>query len=128
MASHSNFASFSTASSDISTPRSHSPSVSSSAVSKHTSQLSFSTKRTSISSRRMTTDLNPMSSINVSAIEQAMKMASLDQLRGYSQNSYGTVNQFTMTEYMPQSQATGYHILREPMWNKGHTTLHHHVL
>jgi len=63
-----------------------------------------------------------MSSVDISAIEEQMKMASLDQLRGYSQTSYGTVNQFSMTEYMPQSQATGYHILREPMWNKGNTT------
>ncbi|KKA26807.1 hypothetical protein TD95_005380 [Thielaviopsis punctulata] len=110
--------SLSTSSSDISTPRSHSPSASPSVVSKHTSQFSVSTKRTSISSRRMTTDLNPMSSINVSAIEQAMKMASLDQFKGYNQNTFAEIKQETTTAYIPESEAAGYQILREPLWNK----------
>jgi malate dehydrogenase (oxaloacetate-decarboxylating)(NADP+) len=65
------------------------------------------------------TDLNPMSTVDVAAIEEAMKMASLDQLRGYAQNHYGEVQQYTMTEYVPKSQAAGYQLLREPMWNTG---------
>jgi malate dehydrogenase (oxaloacetate-decarboxylating)(NADP+) len=65
------------------------------------------------------TDLNPMSSVDVQAIEAKMKMASLDQLRGYAQNHYGEVHQYTSTEYVPQSEAAGYQILREPIWNKG---------
>lgn len=60
-----------------------------------------------------------MSSVDIVAIEEAMKAASLDQLRGYSQNHYGEVHQFRNTEYVSQAQAAGYQVLREPMWNKG---------
>jgi malate dehydrogenase (oxaloacetate-decarboxylating)(NADP+) len=60
-----------------------------------------------------------MSSVDIAAIEERMKMASLDQLRGYAQNHYGEVQQFRNTEYVSQSQAGGYQILREPLWNKG---------
>ncbi len=53
-----------------------------------------------------------------------MKMASLDQLRGYAQNHYGEVHQFRATEYIPQSQAGGYQVLREPLWNKGNQPIY----
>lgn len=46
-------------------------------------------------------------------------MASLDGLRGYAQDHYGEVRQYVKTEYLPKSAATGYQILREPLWNKG---------
>lgn len=104
--------SYSTSSSDTSTPRSASPA---SARSSHTS---ISNKRMSISSRRMT-DLNPMSSVNIAAIEDKMRTASLDQHRGYAQNHYGEVQQYRTTEYVPKSSACGYQVLREPVWNKG---------
>jgi len=115
MASGSSY-SYSTPSSDFSTPRSSSPS--SSVISTRSSNTSISNKRMSISSRRMT-DLNPMSAVDVQAIEAKMKMASLDQLRGYAQHHYGEVKQYTSTEYIPQSKAAGYQILREPTWNRG---------
>lgn len=83
----------------------------------------------SLSNRRMT-DFNPLSSVDVSAIEAAMKMASLDQLRGYSQDHYSEVNQSGTTEYLSEASASGYQIIREPLWNKGmsrrcHATLSH---
>ena len=68
------------------------------------------------------TDFNPLSSVDVSAIEEAMKVANLDQLRGYSQNHYGEVKQDRTTEYLNQSEASGYQTLGEPLWNKGKTT------
>lgn len=55
----------------------------------------------------------------MTAIEEAMKMASLDQLRGYSQEHYGEVQQYSNTEYVPKNLAAGYQVLREPTWNKG---------
>jgi len=72
----------------------------------------------SVSSRRIS-GLNPMSSVDIASIEEAIKMASLDQLRGYSQNHFGEVRQFASTEYVPKTQAGGYQVLREPLWNKG---------
>ena len=60
-----------------------------------------------------------MSSVDIIAIEQAMKMASLDQLRGYAQNTYGEVLQHKTTEYITKNDAAGYQVLREPLWNKG---------
>jgi malate dehydrogenase (oxaloacetate-decarboxylating)(NADP+) len=60
-----------------------------------------------------------MSSVDIAAIEEAMRMANLDTLRGYNQNHYAEVKQFATTEYITQSQALGYQILNEPMWNKG---------
>jgi malate dehydrogenase (oxaloacetate-decarboxylating)(NADP+) len=107
----------STSTSDISTPRSTSPSAS--VVSGRSSQTSISNKRLSISSARRISATNPMSSVDLSRIEEAMKMASLDTLRGYAQNTYGLVNQYTTTEYVPEQAAAGYQILREPLWNKG---------
>jgi malate dehydrogenase (oxaloacetate-decarboxylating)(NADP+) len=65
------------------------------------------------------TDLNPLNSVDVFAIEEAMRAASLDQHRGYAQNHYNEVKQDRNTEYMPQSQAAGYQILNEALWNKG---------
>ncbi|KAH7318596.1 malic enzyme [Stachybotrys elegans] len=107
---------YSTASSDIHTPRSSSPS--SSVASGRSSITSISNKRMSVSSRRMT-DFNPLSSVDVYAIEQAMKAASLDQHRGYAQNHFSEVQQASETDYMPESRAAGYQVLAEPMWNKG---------
>lgn len=60
-----------------------------------------------------------MSTVDVFAIEEAMKMAALDQHRGYVKDSYGEVKQDRDTEYMAISQAAGYQIIREPLWNKG---------
>ncbi|KAH8652362.1 malic enzyme [Xylariales sp. PMI_506] len=73
----------------------------------------------SISSRRSLNQFNPMSSVDIGAIEAQMKMASLDGLRGYAQNHYGVVEQSKTTEYVPKSAASGYQVLREPLWNKG---------
>jgi malate dehydrogenase (oxaloacetate-decarboxylating)(NADP+) len=60
-----------------------------------------------------------MSTVDIATIQEAMKMASLDTLRGYTQSHYGEVRQFSTTEYISQNQALGYQILREPLWNKG---------
>lgn len=60
-----------------------------------------------------------MSTVDIAAIEEAMKLAQLDTLRGYSQNHYGEVQQYSQTEYVPYDQAAGYQVLREPLWNKG---------
>lgn len=57
--------------------------------------------------------------VDVSAIAEAMKVASLDQLRGYAQHHYGEVRQHKQTEYVSRYQAAGYQVLREPMWNRG---------
>jgi hypothetical protein len=75
-----------------------------------------------------------MSTVDIASIEEAMKMANLDTLRGYAQNHYGEVKQYTTTEYIGQTQAAGYQVLREPLWNKGeyddiahlHLTLSYH--
>ncbi|CAI4213928.1 unnamed protein product [Parascedosporium putredinis] len=99
-------------SSDISTPRSSSP------ASTRSTNTSISNKRMSISSRRMT-DFNPMASVDLAMIEDRMRAASLDQLRGYNQNSYGEVQQYKAVEYIPESQALSYQVLREPSWNRG---------
>ncbi|KAK0664455.1 hypothetical protein QBC41DRAFT_21090 [Cercophora samala] len=109
----------STSSSDISTPRSTSPSTSS-VASARSSQSSISTsKRMSISSSRRISAANPMSSVDIAAIEEAMRMANLDTLRGYQQKTYGEVKQFAETQYLTQNQALGYQVINEPMWNKG---------
>ncbi|KAF6836792.1 malic enzyme [Colletotrichum musicola] len=109
----------SSSSSDISTPRSASPSHSS-VASARSSRSSISNKRMSMSSRRMT-DFNPMSSVDVTAIEEKMRMASLDQHRGYAQNTFGEVQQFRTAEPVTKSQAVGYQVLKEPLWNKAPT-------
>ena len=60
-----------------------------------------------------------MSTVDITAIEDAMKMANLDTLRGYAQNHYGEVKQHAATDYISHSQALGYQVLAEPLWNKG---------
>ena len=107
-------------STDISTPRSRSPSSVASARSSHSSISS--SKRMSISSSRRIFAANPMASVDIEAIEEAMRMAKLDTLRGYAQNNYAEVKQLCQTEYIPKHQALGYQILNEPMWNKGEST------
>ncbi|KAL2023846.1 hypothetical protein VTK56DRAFT_1113 [Thermocarpiscus australiensis] len=108
----------STSSSDVSTPQSISPS--SSVASGRSSQSSLSSsKRMSISSSRRISAANPTSSVDIAAIEEATRMANLDTLRGYAQNRYGEVHQYATTQYISQSQALGYQVLNEPMWNKG---------
>ncbi len=78
----------------------------------------------SLSSRRISAATNPMSSVDIASIEEAMKMATLDTLKGYAQNHYGEVKQYGQTEYISQNQAAGYQVLREPLWNKGK---HHEI-
>ncbi|GAO17281.1 hypothetical protein UVI_02063430 [Ustilaginoidea virens] len=60
-----------------------------------------------------------MSTVNVSAIEEAMKMAALDQHRGYVKDTCSAVQQSRKTQYISQTCAAGYQIIREPLWNKG---------
>lgn len=115
---------YSTASSDLSTPRSSSPSFSVNSARSSSTSIS---KRISISGRRSLSQFNPMSSVNIAAIEAQMKMTSLDQLRGYSQDHYGEVQQYRNTEYVPKTSACGYQVLREPRWNKGMTPCHVHL-
>lgn len=59
------------------------------------------------------------SQVDIEAIEAAMKLSSLDALRGYSQEHYGTVKQYRDTDYITKNNAGGYQVLREPAWNKG---------
>ncbi|EPE33226.1 Aminoacid dehydrogenase-like, N-terminal [Glarea lozoyensis ATCC 20868] len=101
-------------SSEIHTPRSASPS----SVTSRSSATTVSRQRLSLSGRRMS-GFNPMASVDTSAIEAAMKASSLDTLRGYSTSTYGTVQQYRTTDYVPKSHAGGYQVLREPAWNKG---------
>lgn len=69
------------------------------------------------------TDLNPLSSVDLTAIEQGLQAASLDQLRGYAQDHFAEVRQEHDTEYVDSSMAAGYQVLRDPLWNKGiHST------
>ncbi|KAK4225502.1 malic enzyme [Podospora fimiseda] len=77
----------------------------------------------SISSVRRISSANPMSSVDIAAIEEAMRMANLDVLKGYAQKSYGEVQQFAKTEYLTKNQALGYQVLNEPMWNKGESII-----
>ncbi|EMT65153.1 NADP-dependent malic enzyme [Fusarium odoratissimum] len=46
-------------------------------------------------------------------------MAALDQHRGYVQDHYAEVKQDRTPEYVDESNAAGYQIVREPLWNKG---------
>jgi len=59
------------------------------------------------------------SPVDVGAIEEAMKVAMLDQLRGYATDNYGEVQQSGKTEYISEAQALGTQVLRDPLWNKG---------
>lgn len=67
----------------------------------------------------MSSGMNPMASVDIAAIEAQMRQTALDGLRGYATNTYGVVNQYRKTEYIPERMAGGYQILREPAWNKG---------
>ncbi|KAI0600453.1 NADP-dependent malic enzyme [Biscogniauxia sp. FL1348] len=109
---------YTTASSDISTPRSSSPSTSS-ILSARSSHSSVSNKRLSLSIQRRASAFNPLATVDIAAIEESMKMAALDGLRGYAQDHYGEVRQYRTTDYVPKSAAGGYQVLREPLWNKG---------
>lgn len=57
--------------------------------------------------------------VDTSGLQKQMQLASLDNLRGYSQDHYSTITQTQQTEYVPEYQAKGYQVLREPAWNKG---------
>lgn len=57
--------------------------------------------------------------VDVTAIENQMKAASLDTLKGYNHNNYGVVEQGPPTEYVKKAEAKGYQLLKEPMWNQG---------
>lgn len=107
-------ASASTSSSFVCTPRSSSPSASVCSF-----RSSTSTERISVSSAHRTFPSNPLSSGDISTIEESIKMAALDQHRGYSQSNYSTVKQLQMTQYISQEEAGGYQVLREAHWNKG---------
>lgn len=118
--SHLQMASYShhsTSSSDISTPRSSSPS------SHRSSRTSISHKRMSISSRRMT-DFDPSAGVNLAVIEEQMRAASLDQHRGYVKGNFAEVHQYRTTEYVSEAEAAAYQVLREPAWNKGMISPH----
>ena len=106
---------YSPESSDATTPRSISPS---SVASGRTSRTSVSNQRMSLSGRRLAS-YNPMSSVDIAAIEEAMKTAALDQHRGYAKDSYGEIQQANHTEYVSKTNAAGYQIIREPLWNRG---------
>jgi hypothetical protein len=60
-----------------------------------------------------------MSPVDLSKIEQEIKMAALDQHRGYVQDHYAEVKQDRTPEYVDETNAAGYQIVREPLWNKG---------
>ncbi|PMD18353.1 hypothetical protein NA56DRAFT_577501 [Hyaloscypha hepaticicola] len=105
---------YSNSSSEISTPRSTSPS---STFSRSSTATSIS-KRMSISGRRIS-GFNPMAAVDIDAIEAQMKMAALDTLKGYSAEHYGTIKQYRETDYIAERNAGGYQVLREPAWNKG---------
>ena len=107
---------YSTSSSEISTPRSTSPA---SMASSRSSTSTNTNNRRSLSTTRRISEMNPLSSINIQALEAQMQANSLDGLRGYSQDHYGVIKQHMKTEYLPKSHAGGYQILREPSWNKG---------
>ena len=111
------FNAYSTPTSDISTPRSSSPAAS--AISGRSSHSTVSSKRLSLSLSRRQSAFNPMSSVDIHAIEEQMKMAALDGLRGYAQDHYAEVEQYSKTEYVSKAAASGYQVLREPLWNKG---------
>lgn len=105
----------SAASSDLSTPCSSS---SSSSVPTAPASPATISNSLSVSSRRLTAQ-NPMSRTDLSTIEQQIKMASLDQHRGYVQDSYNEVKQNRSTESLNENDAAGYQVIGQPFWNKG---------
>lgn len=60
-----------------------------------------------------------MAMVDVTAIENSMKMASLDTLNGYAKDHFAVVMQGTPTEYVKEKHAKGYQVLSEPAWNLG---------
>jgi len=60
-----------------------------------------------------------MSTVDINAIESAMKMAQLDTLRGYAQKQTTAVQQELKTSYLPADSCCGYQVIREPHLNKG---------
>ncbi len=60
-----------------------------------------------------------MASVDVDAVESALRTVQLDTLKGYSQDHYGEVKQYRTTDYVPKTSAGGYQVIREPAWNKG---------
>ncbi|KAI1813953.1 NADP-dependent malic enzyme [Poronia punctata] len=106
----------STVSSDISTACSTSPS---SIFSARSSYNSLPDKLISLSFQRRLSALNPLSTIDPASLQGRIKMSSLDGLRGYSQDHYAEVQQERTTDYVQESDAGGYQVLREPLWNKG---------
>ncbi|CAM1508335.1 Fc.00g051830.m01.CDS01 [Cosmosporella sp. VM-42] len=65
------------------------------------------------------TDFNPMSSVDISTIEESMKMAALDQHRGYVQDHYNEVKQEKPSPNVAKEEAAGAQVLNEAFWNKG---------
>ncbi|KAJ6779961.1 hypothetical protein PWT90_11115 [Aphanocladium album] len=108
----------STDTSDVATPRSASPSSIGSRASARSASQTSASRQSSSASQRLT-DRNPMGAVDISAIQEAMKMTALDQHRGYAQDRFAEVKQDHPTEYLAESAASGYQIIREPNWNKG---------
>ena len=107
-------------------PKAGFPSMDTSSSSSSSARTDQSTPRsttpssaTGSSSDHKMAPFNPLTSVDVGAIEDAMKHSSLDQLRGYSRNSFGEVKTSRSIEHVDEEQAPGYHIIREPHWNKG---------
>ncbi|CAG9999767.1 unnamed protein product [Clonostachys byssicola] len=99
----------------IPTPRSTSPSSPIASGPRHSNKTT-----PAASSGRKLINFNPMTSnVDIAAIEEGIKAASLDQLRGYAQNHYAQVSQDKETEYISRTMAAGYPLLRQPFWNKG---------
>jgi malate dehydrogenase (oxaloacetate-decarboxylating)(NADP+) len=105
----------SSASSVVSTPAgTASPSPSSSISSLASMRMSPANKRVSLSGRGVNAHLG-----DTTALENSFRAASLDTMRGYSQNAYAVIEQTHETESIPRPRARGYQLLREPAWNKG---------
>ncbi|KAG6041237.1 hypothetical protein E4U41_005520 [Claviceps citrina] len=104
--------------SDVSTPASSSPP--SSVCSGRSSRTCVSSKPLSTSGRRLS-DLNPMPTTgkNVFAMGDAVGTGVVDQRRGYATDAYAEARQDGASEHVAKSQAAGYQLIREPLWNKG---------
>ncbi len=123
MASFGYSSSSSTTSSVASTPAgTASPSPSSSISSLASMRMSPANKRVSLSSRNNLGGINTALG-DTTALENSFKAASLDSMRGYSQNAYAVVEQTHETESIPRPRARGYQLLREPAWNKGRASM-----
>ncbi|KAI1438743.1 hypothetical protein GGR50DRAFT_637608 [Xylaria sp. CBS 124048] len=109
-----------TTSSDISGPRSSSPSSFSSFFSRRSSHHTPATNQpSSLSPLQRQSPLHPLSRVDIASIEQHTKMAALDGLRGYAQDHSSEVKQEKPTDHVSESNARGYQVLRQPLWNKG---------